>query len=167
MEQANAQIAELETYAQNADNEVSYEPLTQEEKATLTANEVLIESAEETAPEEISYLNFYPELVSEEALQLDAAAVRMMDEMASAIKADFSEGEISIYLDIIGVKVLKGQLAYLITNDTNPANLPVSSEMAAIVKNQLGYSELHFMYPQEFVTDSSFFITEDDMISIN
>lgn len=161
LEKANAQIAELETYAQKADADVSYDPMTEAEKCELTTEPVNIETANvgETTP----MVNTYPNLpygVTEEAIALDKQRVDMManESTIQSIEADFNGGE-NAYLDIIGIKVLNGQLAYVISNDINPNNLPVVSGMAHnLVVNELGYDEMHFMLPQEDETSSIFYV---------
>lgn len=166
LELANAQIAELEAHAQQADSEVSYEAMTDTEKQELTTQPVNIESAylDETATEEpAATVNPYDNLpygVTDEALALDQQRVDIMadETVIQGIEADFNNKDNPAYLDIIGIKVLDGQLAYVITNDINPNNFPGVSGMAHnLVVNNLGYQQLHFMLPQEFETTSLFY----------
>jgi hypothetical protein len=166
LELANAQIAELEVYAQQADAEVTYEAMTETEKQELTTQPVNIEPAylDETAAEDpSSTINSYSNLpygVTDEALALDQQRVDIMadEEVIQGIEADFNNKDNPANLDIIGIKVLDGQLAYVISNDINPNNLPGASGMVHnLGVNDLGYQQLHFMLPQEYETTSLFY----------
>lgn len=117
-------------------------------------------SVEQTASSVNSYANL-PYGVTDEAIALDKHRVDLMADEATiqGIEADFNSGSNPAYLDIIGIKVLNGQLAYVISNDINPNNLPVVSGMAHnLVVNELGYKQLHFMLPQEDEVSSLFYV---------
>ncbi|MBO1511526.1 hypothetical protein [Metabacillus bambusae] len=119
--------------------------------------------SEVTPPKNVEETDSYDNLpfgVTDEATALDKHRVDLMADETNiqGIEADFNSGSNTAYLDIIGIKVLDGQLVYVISNDINPNNFPVSSEAAHLLVNTLGYEQLHFMLPQEFEISSLFYV---------
>ncbi|MBT2680604.1 hypothetical protein J7E38_16465 [Bacillus sp. ISL-35] len=150
LDRANTEIAGLEAEVSRLKTDTEYTP---EDKAEYDVEPVEIEdnweSAQPYTPEE-ELDNFYTVFVDHDAIEQNWEDVKAMDKAVPQIEEELNNFE--TYVDIIGVQVIDGQLAYVITQDTNAQVLKdtgANSDAAMSLVMELGYDKLDFVMPTE------------------
>ncbi|WP_226086728.1 hypothetical protein [Mesobacillus sp. S13] len=148
LDRANTEIAGLEAEVSRLTAETDY---TSEDKTQYDVEPVEIEDNWESAPTDTPDAildNFYPELVDQDAIEQNAEGVKAMDQAVPQIEAELNNFD--TYVDIIGVEAVDGQLAYVITQDTNAQVLKdtgANSDAVMSLAIELGYDKLDFVMP--------------------
>jgi DNA repair exonuclease SbcCD ATPase subunit len=150
LDRANIEIAGLEAEVSRLKAETEY---TSEDKTQYDVEPIEIEDNWESAPvtnPEEGLENFYTDLVDQDAIEQNGEGVKAMNKAVPQIEAELNNFE--SYVDIIGVQVVDGQLAYVITQDTNAEVLKdkgANSDAVMSLAMELGYDKLDFVMPTE------------------